>query len=314
MIPTLFIRLITYVKGEAMKNLSLKKFVSELRERLDKFTHDELKAIILKHAASLPPGKRQACLDIFVLLSNKPGSKKVKKVDGANLLREIEAFGKRTANYEYTDGWGWDDEYGEERAQGDDSWVLEIDDLFEQIYEFYEAGDYSLARQAYGNLLDIYLRGNEDGQFSGYDQDEMLETDIDEVALRYLRCIYLTERPSSRPEALFDAISRLYYLSSNLNIHGMINVSLEELPGLDQFGKQWVSFLEKQKASHIASNLVKEGVRLFEGTKGLEALAIKDGRRFPGSFVEWLETLQKEKGYKEMIRAATLGHFHIKGY
>ena len=289
-----------------MKKLSLKEFVSELTARLDRFTHDELKTVILEHAASLLPKKRQTYMDIFVL-PVKPEPEKIQKAEGDLLLREIEAFGKRAANHEYTDGWGWDNEYGEERAWGDDSWAPEVDDLFEQIGEFYEAGDYGLARQAYENLLDIYNGGNEEGQFSGYDHDEMIETDIDEAALRYLRCIYLTEKPSSRPDALFDAISGLHYCHDNLNIHGMINVSLEELPGLDEFGKEWAAFLKRQSDSRIVSDLIKEGVRLFEGTKGLEILATEGGGQFPGSFTEWLEALKKEKKYEEMIRAATLG-------
>jgi len=289
-----------------VEKLSLKEFVSELTARLGRFTHNELKAVILEHATSLPPVKRQTYLDIFVL-PVKPEPEKMQKAEGERLLREIEAFGKRAANYEYTDGWGWDNEYGGERAWGDDSWAPEVDDLFEQIDELYEAGDYSLARQAYENLLDIYNGGNEEGRFSGYDHDEMIETDIDEVALRYLRCVYLTEKPSSRPDALFNAISGLHYGHDNLNMHGMINVSLEELPGLDEFGKEWVAFLKIQGDSRIVSNLIKEGVRLFEGTKGLEILATESGQQFPGSFVEWLEALKKEKKYKEMIRAATLG-------
>ena len=289
-----------------MKKLSLKEFVSELTARLDRFTHDELKTVILEHAASLLPKKRQTYMDIFVL-PVKPEPEKIQKAEGDLLLREIEAFGKRAANHEYTDGWGWDNEYGEERAWGDDSWAPEVDDLFEQIGEFYEAGDYGLARQAYENLLDIYNGGNEEGQFSGYDHDEMIETDIDEAALRYLRCIYLTEKPSSRPDALFDAISGLHYCHDNLNIHGMINVSLEELPGLDEFGKEWAAFLKRQIDSRIVSDLIKEGVRLFEGTKGLEILATESGQQFPGSFTAWLEALKKEKKYEEMIWAATLG-------
>jgi len=289
-----------------MEKLSLKEFVSELAARLDRITHDELKSVISEHAASLPPEKRQTYLNIFVL-PVKPEPEKMQKAEGDSLLREIGAFGKRAANYEYTNGWGWDDEYGGERAWGDDSWAPEVDDLFEQIDEFYEAGDYSLARQAYENLLDIYNGGNEEGRFSGYDHDEMIETDIDEAALRYLRCIYLTEKPSSRPGALLDAISGLHYCHDNLNIHGMINVSLEELPGLDEFGKEWTAFLKRQRDSRIVSDLIKEGVRLFEGTKGLEILATEGGEQFPGSFTEWLEALKKERKYEEMIRAATLG-------
>lgn len=52
---------------------------------------------------------------------------------------------------------------------------------------------------------------------------------------------------------------------------------------------------------------MKEAVRLFEGTRGLERLALEEGRRFPSAFVEWLEALQNENQMEEMVRAARLG-------
>jgi hypothetical protein len=147
-----------------MANLSLKEFISELNARLEKFSHNELKEIIRGQAMNLPPRERGEYLDRFVLSKKPKGGKKSKKItmtDGEFLLREIEAFGQRAENYEYTTGWGWDDEYGEERAWGDDSWVSEIDSLFERINYFYETGDYALARKAYKKLFEIYLGGSE---------------------------------------------------------------------------------------------------------------------------------------------------------
>jgi hypothetical protein len=293
-----------------MAKLTLKEFISGLNARLEKFSHDELKEVIRSHAMGLLPRERGEYLDRFVLpeKSNvKKNSRKTMLTDGEFLLREIEAFGERAAKYEYTTGWGWDDDYGEERAWGDDSWVAEIDSLFERIGDFYEAGDYALARKAYEKLLEIYWGGSEEGRFSGHDQDEMMGTDLEEVSLRYLRSIYLSEKPLSRPEALLKGINNLSYLSSKATIHGMIHVSMEDLPDLGQFGKQWIDFLKKQKENRTVTELLKEAVRLFEGIKGLETLALDKGDQFPGSFIEWLEALKKEKNYLEMIRVAKLG-------
>ncbi|MDO9209468.1 MAG: hypothetical protein Q7V48_01770 [Deltaproteobacteria bacterium] len=293
-----------------MSNLTLKEFISELNARLEKFSHDELKEIIRGHAMNLPPRERRGYLDRFVRPEKPKGTIKSTKptmTDGEFLLREIEAFGQRAENYEYTTGWGWDDDYGEERAWGDDSWVEEIGSLFERINDFYEAGDYALAKKAYEKLFEIYLAGNEEGRFSGHDQDEMVGTDLEEAGLKYLRSIYLSEKPSSRPEALLRGINTLSYLSQNTTIHGVIHASMEDLPELDQFGKHWIEYLNKQKENRIVTNLVKEAVRLFEGVKGLEALALEKGHQFPGAFVEWLEALKNDKNYRAMIRVARLG-------
>jgi len=300
----------------------LKEFISELNARLEKFTHAELKEIIRSHAMDLPAREREEYLDRFVLpekSKRKITSSKARMTDGEYLLQEIRAFGDRAADYEFTTGWGWDDEDGEERAWGDDSWVTEIDSLFERINNFYEAGDYALARKAYDKLLEIYLEGSQEGHFSGHDQDEMMETDLEETGLKYLRSIYLSEKPSSRPEALLKGITNLSYLSRDATIHGMIHVSMEDLPELDQFGEQWIVYLKKQIGDRIVTDLLKEAVRVFQGVKGLETLALEKGDQFPGAFVEWLEALKKEKNYPEMIRVAKLGlerlsdHLAIRG-
>jgi len=293
-----------------MANLSLKEFISALDDRLEKLGHQELKETIRDHALNLASRERGEYLDHFVHPKKPKASRRSTKLtmtDGELLLREIEAFGKRAEDYQYTNGWGWDDEYGEERAWGDDSWVSEIDSLFERINDFYEAGDYALAKKAYEKLFEIYLGGSEEGKFSGHDQDEMIETDLEETGLKYLRSIYLSEKPLSRPEALLHGIINLSYLSREGTIHGMIHVSMKDLPELEQFGEKWIEYLKKQKEDRIVTPLLKEAVRLFEGIKGLETLALEKGHQFPGAYVEWLEALKKDKNYREMIRVSRLG-------
>ncbi len=293
-----------------MTKLTLKEFITELNTRLEKLSHDELKEMILNHAMNLPPRQRGEYLDRFIRTEKPKGQKTSRKATlsaGEFLLREIGAFGERADNYEYTNGWEYDDEYEEERAWGDDSWVEEIDSLFERVNDFYQAGDYELAGKAYEKLFEIYLGGSEEGRFSGHDQDGMMETDLEEAGLKYLRCIYMSERPESRPEALLRGISGLSYLCQDAMIHGMIHVSMEDLPDLDQFGKRWIEYLKKQKENRIVTDLLKEAVRLFGGIKGIETLALENGYRFPGAYIEWLEALKKGKDHQEIIRVAKLG-------
>jgi hypothetical protein len=288
-----------------MKRLSLKKFITELSSRLDKLSYDELLAIILHHAETLSPAERQPFLEIFSGLERRREPKPV-VTEADYLLKEIDALGKRVENYQYTDGWGWDHELRDERAWGDESWVYEVDGLFEEIDKLYEAGDYSLARKAYEQLLGVYHGAVEDGQLAGYDHDEMLRSDLEEITLKYLRCIYLTEIPASRPKALFGAISSTHY-NNRLTLEGIINVSLEDLPDLDRFGRDWTAYLKKRKGDGLATRLLKEAIGLFQGVEGLEALARDHGRKYPGAFVEWLEALEEKRLYEDMVRAAELG-------
>ncbi|UCG11731.1 MAG: hypothetical protein JSU72_14535 [Deltaproteobacteria bacterium] len=288
-----------------MKKLSLKKFITELSSRLEKLPYDELRAIILHHAETLSPVEREPFLDIFKGSERRREQKPV-RTEADYLLKEIDVFGKWVENYEYTDGWGWDHELRDERAWGDENWVYEVDGLFEEIDKLYEAGDYSLARKAYEQLLGVYHGAVEDGQLAGYEHDEMLRSDLEEISLKYLRCIYLTEKSASRPKALFGAISSTYY-NISLTLEGIINVSLEDLPDLDRFGRDWTAYLQKRKGDALATRLLKEAIGLFQGIEGLEALAREHGREYPGAFVEWLDALKEKRLYEDMVRAAELG-------
>ena len=48
-----------------MEKLYLKVLIEKLKMRLDSYSFNELKAIILEYAERLPPNDRQSFLDIF---------------------------------------------------------------------------------------------------------------------------------------------------------------------------------------------------------------------------------------------------------
>ncbi len=291
-----------------MKTLTLKEFMTALKARIDQYSLDDLKAMILAQGSALAPRERALFLEKTVLPKKE---KRKQKLDGDDdgdfLLKEISSFRRRVEKSEFTSGWGWDDQYVDERAWGDDSWVYEIDDLFSRILNIYTEGKFPLARQAFESLLAGYEEGLEEGNFSGYDHDEMIETDIDEAKLKYFRCVYLTEPPAERPQAVWNAISRYSSDALGLNIRGLINVDMEELPQLEDFGHRWLEFLKKQEVNSLSAGLLKEAVGLFQGLAGLERLATEDGLKYPSAFVAWLEALKKERKYEDMILAASLG-------
>lgn len=134
-----------------------------------------------------------------------------------------------------------------------------------------------------------------------------MDTDIHETTLKYFRCLYLTEKMSSRPRVIFDVATWASSYTYNFSLQGMMNVSLGDLPDWERFGELWTAFLKQQKNNDVVDRLLREAVRLFEGTKGLEKLATQKGHEFPGAYVDWLEALKKDGNIKEVLRAALLG-------
>jgi len=293
-----------------LANLTLKEFITKLDSHLAACSHDELKEIVRAWAMDLAPGERAGFLSSFEsqkMSRHKKSGKGPKKIDSEALLTAIHDFGRRAANYEFSTGWGYDHAMGFERAWGDNAWVEIIDDLFDRIDECYQAGDYTVAHEAYKDILRIFLEGEEEGQFSGYQHEDMIAADLNEICMKYLRSVYHSEEASTRPSGLLEAIREFWYLSPESIIHGMINVSLEDLPDFERFKTDWVQYLKRQPDDREVTPLLKEAVRLFQGMKGLEVLALDEWKQFPGAFVEWIEALEKTGNYSEVIRAARLG-------
>jgi hypothetical protein len=297
-----------------MKPLSMKEFVSRLNSRLNELSPEQLKKILLEQASKVPPADRQRFLDSLILTGSLKSERPIQD-DAARLLEEIDALVEE-ASLGKEEAWGWDDgydddyydrDYGDQTHWRDDSWKLQLDVLFERVSESFERGDYALAREAYQKLLAVSLGTNEEeGEFPGDDLRDRIKTNLDEAALRYLRCVYLTEKAASRPAALWQGFSEFYDFAQDLSIEGVINVAVEELPELQAFSEKWIPYLKKQgrNGQRMAVELLKEAVRLFQGIEGLQELATHCGRQFPGAFVEWLKALKAEGNPAEVIRVA----------
>src|SRR4030042_5822473 len=120
--------------------LGLGPFLKEVEKRIDGFSKEELKAILLMKAQNLKPDKRE-----FFLAELSPEKKAEVAADDDTLLTDIDDFVKRIEGGEYSTGWGWDDEIHDEREWGDESWAEDMDELFDRAGELFLSGDMKLA-------------------------------------------------------------------------------------------------------------------------------------------------------------------------
>jgi hypothetical protein len=122
-------------------HLGLGPFLSQVRSRAEKFDAEELRALLLAHAESLQPAARAPFLSIFT-----PAPASARTAEDRTLLDDIAAFVGRVRGGEYVDGWGWDDHLHDERNWGDESWVIEMDELFAHAAAAFLGSDRRLAR------------------------------------------------------------------------------------------------------------------------------------------------------------------------
>ncbi|MDP8213594.1 MAG: hypothetical protein RAO92_03195 [Candidatus Euphemobacter frigidus] len=266
---------------------------------------------LLRHARELAPKERENFLAIFA------GSDEsvTEPVDDPELISDINAFIKDLEKGEYCDGWGYDPEIGDERAFGDETWTVEMDDLFERAAEVFLSGNRSLAMEAYGLLLHAFELKEESGTFSGpVPPESMVATDVDEAKARYLCSLYETATPDKRVACLLNEIHALKYTgSSRVGLRAIIEADDKTLKALNAFLPEWLRALREESPENdygwdkLFPWLLREAVVLLEGTDGLARLAEEEGDRHPEAYFDLVLTLIKEEKPEEAIAAAGTG-------
>jgi hypothetical protein len=290
------------------ENLGLGPFLKEVEIRIDGLSKEELKAILLMKAKNLKPNERE-----FFLAELSPEKKAEVTADDDTLLTNIDDFVKSIEDGKYSTGWGWDDEIHDEREWGDESWVDEMDELFDRAGELFLSGDMKLASLAYGKLLKAFNMGEETGHFPGQlSPTEMVETDLDEARARYLRALYETTHKKERAEVIFEEINDIRYIGSSDFGLKTIEDALTTKP------EDWRQFLEDMKGilleSVLAQNMRALGyvknldmlcsiIFELEGLGGLSRLAKQHGNKLHKVYLVWISKLQEAGKDREAVEA-----------
>lgn len=294
---------------EERRPLRLAPFLVALRKRLDGLSRDELTGFLIDHARTLEPREREGFLAIFSAGSpeSAPPASVGRRPDGPReaasdeaLLDDIDALAEELRAGEFFEGWGWDHEFHEERAWGDESWAPRMDALFDRAGLAVLEGDPELAAEAYRRLFRTFEIEDDEGPvFSGaLPPDEMLETDLTEAQARFARVVYETTPPSRRPPALLAEVRRDHHLidrSVGL-LRAMEDAREAPLADLEEFLSGWIEALERSNEEVPYSfgwgasrrYLLREAVRWQAGASGLAGLARRSGD--PEAFLEWAET------------------------
>ena len=108
--------------------LGLGPSLEELEERLDALSDQELRARLLAHGERLPSVERADFLTLF----SQDAGERVEDPADHTLVTDVDAFVADIESGLYVDGWGYDRDYGDHRAFGDESWTLEFDHLVDR--------------------------------------------------------------------------------------------------------------------------------------------------------------------------------------
>lgn len=296
--------------GSRAPRPSLQRFLATLDRRLAEMTARDIRATIRSHAQSLPSDQRRAFLDIFTQTPPSEDGPEVSwPVEDDPLLDEIDELVERIAGGSYFEDFGWDDDIHEQRSLGDDSWIWEMDGLFDDAQAAFLAGDPGLARAAYERLLRAFELDQDVGTFCGSSPAlEAVTTDVAEAEARLLRAVYETTPPAERASVL---AAEWFELPSypGPTLAAVREARPQDLPGLDAFLPEWITELTSIGAGQpgIESSvrpLLAEAVELHGGADGLAALARQPGPGSADRFLYWVEALRRSGRHMDAVAAA----------
>ena len=241
---------------------------------------------------------------------------------GSVLLEKAEGLVHRLENGHYFDGLRWDEERREERAWGDESWAIEMDELFGQAATNYLAGNHELAVRVMGRLLGTFRHADRTGVFCGPDAAaKMVQTDLSEAKRRYFRSLYAVSPPSDRPSRLLAQMEALRSIGeAEVGLRSMMDTDGDGDPPLedvDLFLPAWVDLLRSVSVDHPGwgrevRRLLREGVEIHGGADGLGELAHRSGADHPEAYHDWVGALVRLDRLPEAIRAARDGVARIR--
>lgn len=291
-----------------MSEPTYKEFLDQVRSCIDGFSEADLRNLILNWARTTDYSDRNQ----FLRELNRASCKEW-DFDGEEFLVNIEEFAAQVQSGAYCTGWGWDDEYGEERDWGDESWAEEMDRLFRMAQNLVRHGECTVAGQAYKMLFEILEMAEEPGHLPGDPNPyNMLTVDLDEQLALFLRALYSTWDASARPSLLFAEIRKQWGSIGRMGLRAIMECVDSPLPEQDIFLADWVQFLAEQSVYPI-TQLMREAVQLRDGVAGLIELAQKNPAKYSEGYLDWITVLEGEGNHKKVLEVAREALIKIPG-
>jgi len=305
------------------ERMSLKAFWEALEKRLAASSADELRVILRGMAQVTPPAQRLAFLEQLQPAKGAAASRK-KKLRHASqdllddiddLIQDIQAAAGQGDDWDQDDEDQdeydeWASDYGGGYYDDEDSlgphhvFVEPLTALFERAQAVFDHGNLALARDAYQKLFVEALQV-EDEYGRGVRPEDLAGVELGESRARYLRALYETATPKSRPRRLFEQMqqTRGWLAERRATLSDLIEISPAPLPDQAPFLAAWIAVLRKAKGAD-ADAWLREAVRLAHGTAGLAELAQAEGKRRPRAYLDWFTALEAEGQLQTVLTEA----------
>lgn len=280
-------------------------FLHDLEQLLEALPAADLRRALLDRAAQLPARERPEFLAIFRC---RP---RTNREADPGLVDDVESFVADVGAGKYIDGWGYDPDYRDHRAFGDDLWRIEMAGLFRRADAAFLAGDVAPARDAYRGLLEALADdfGGEGGFPGAGTPEELLDVDTAEAKQRCLRCAWEAEPVATRAAALIEVARALTYIGGPPRLAALDATRRDPLPDLDAVLPDLIVKLREIDPTGFpfgtdARKLLAEATERHRGTDGLADLARSPGPERAAAYRDWVHGLIRAQRLADAEHAA----------
>ncbi|MDO5425034.1 MAG: GNAT family N-acetyltransferase [Eubacteriales bacterium] len=216
-----------------------------------------------------------------------------KQIDEGELYLDTEEYEDYSSGYWDAD---WVTEYFDNYGIGD-----KILFMIQFAKDCVDDRKYQEAHEIYGWLWEMEVLADQEYSdpvdLETMAEQELLQTDLKQLALLTLYAEYQVLEPEKRAEGLYRYFS--YGAFSKLHVEEMFRSGRENLKDTERFWKEWIALL-KEKNGDVEARLLEEAVLYQEGIEGLARLADENAAVHPSLYLAVMEEYQKGHRYQEI--------------
>ncbi len=286
----------------------------KLREQLKQLSSDQLAEIVEKFLAQLNEKQRLEFLNLLPSVKSQDLEVHLPYDSDELFFAEIEDFCERVRSEEFIEyGVGYDPEEGAHHGFGDDSWVGEMDGLFETAELYFLAQHYETVEKAYQLLFDCLMIQSRDGgfYFTTSDPQAALHTDLIKARRHYFKALRHLYTGGELADRIIDGMGEYRYIGSKPpevqelfpeggEVIQLLEVALIKMSSRDDAGTI-LSALD-----HTAE-LLRQIYTHFRSLEELDRFAQAYGEKHPWAYEDLVQTYAEKENWRKVFYWADRG-------
>ncbi len=286
-----------------------------LKPRLAQMSLDEIAALLEWHLEGLEEeDDRLAFLRRLPPARAQRAAGALPYAEDAQFLAEVEEFCGRIENEEFVQYTEYDPDEREYHGFGDDSWIEEMDALFDAAASYVSAGRYDTAIAAYHALFDcLTLQGEGGYYFTSSRPASVLRTDTMGAYALYCRALcHALPGPEAAERMLDEMGDHEHALPGEFDLNRLFPEGGEITRHLEEALLHWEQG-EHQGFCPPPRQLLRQIYAYFRSAEEMEQFAGEHGARFPWIFLELARSWSERGNWAKVLQWSGRGLAEGKG-